>query len=186
MAVALWNNYSNPGAFTSFMTGCHLDHSVVPINKPWRDEEDTDREPVPSQAVDSGEGKKGVESGKDEESKETEGRSTTSIADKKFRGDHALARSASFMYETLVSKEVAQAVAEGDIGRVYEGIKVSFHSTVTPVSNKYTADDAGHIRRILTYQVYWLPARHNQLLGVRCWPGVTDHVSAELVGQPVR
>jgi hypothetical protein len=30
------------------------------------------------------------------------------------------------MYEALVSKEVAQAVAEGDIGRAYEGIKVSF------------------------------------------------------------
>lgn len=37
-----------------------------------------------------------------------------------------LARSVWFMYEALVSKEVAQAVAEGDVGRVYEGIKVSF------------------------------------------------------------
>jgi len=30
------------------------------------------------------------------------------------------------MYEALVSKEMAQAVAEGDPGRVYEGIKVSY------------------------------------------------------------
>ena len=41
------------------------------------------------------------------------------------------------MYEALVLKEVAQAVAEGDIGRVYEGIKVSFllnHDIATPTN----------------------------------------------------
>lgn len=127
MAVALWNNYSNPGAFTSFVTGRHLDHSVVPIGELWRDEEDTDREPVPSQAADnSAEGMKSGESGENEKSKGMEEGGTISVGGEKLRGDHTLARSASFMYEALVSKEVAQAVAEGDIGRVYEGIKVSF------------------------------------------------------------
>jgi hypothetical protein len=125
MAVALWSKYSNPGAFTSFMTGCHLDHSIVPIGEPWRDEEDINCEP--GQPADSGdEGKGGEGQEEDKESKETREGGMTSITDKKFQGDHTLARSASFMYETLVSKEVAQAVAEGDVGRAYEGVKVSF------------------------------------------------------------
>lgn len=127
MAVTLWKNYSNPGAFTKFVMGRQPDDSVVPIGEPWRKEEDTDPEPAPSRAMDSSsEDEKGGELRKDEGAKETKEKGATSVGDKEFQGDRVLARSASFMYEALVSKEVAQAVAEGDIGRVYEGIKVSF------------------------------------------------------------
>jgi hypothetical protein len=100
MAVSLWESYSSPGAFTSLVTGHHLENSLVPIGEPWEKEEDTSPESIQSQVV---------------------GEST----ENEFQGDHILARSASFMSEALVSKEVAQAVAEGDVGRVYEGIKVS-------------------------------------------------------------
>jgi hypothetical protein len=41
---------------------------------------------------------------------------------KEFQADCTLGRSVSFMREAIVSKEVAEAVAEGDIGMVYEGI----------------------------------------------------------------
>lgn len=42
-----------------------------------------------------------------------------------FDGDASLGRSIMFMYDNIISREVAYAVAEGDAGRVYEGIKVS-------------------------------------------------------------
>ena len=81
----LWDNYSNPGAFTSFVTGYHLNHSVVPVGELWRDEEDTDCEPVPSQAVDSGtEDEGGGESAEDEEREEIKGKDMASIRDKEF------------------------------------------------------------------------------------------------------
>ncbi|PSR83602.1 hypothetical protein PHLCEN_2v5682 [Hermanssonia centrifuga] len=40
-------------------------------------------------------------------------------------GDQTLAQSIMYMHVTLISREVASAIAKGDIGRVYEGIKVS-------------------------------------------------------------
>ena len=42
-----------------------------------------------------------------------------------FGGDASLGRSIMFMYDNIISREVAYAVAEGDAGRAYEGIKVS-------------------------------------------------------------
>jgi len=127
MALALWNNYSNPGAFTKFVIGHRPNDSIVPIGEPWRKEEDIDAEPAPNQVIDGGiDGEGGGELGEDEGKRETKKKDVTSAGDDEFVGDRTLARSASFMYEALVSKEVAQAVAEGDVGRVYEGIKVSF------------------------------------------------------------
>ena len=150
-ALSLYDNYSNPKANAVFMAGCP-DDSVVLVGEPWREEEDTEPKPVPTQADDmdteGGKREGGDEEGKGEESEDEEeegeggdeegggegavkeGESPkkqedASAKDKSFDGDHVLARSALLMYEALVSKEVAQAVAEGDIGRVYEGIKVS-------------------------------------------------------------
>lgn len=133
MAQALWNSYSNPGAFTSLATGHHLNKSVVPTGEPWTKEEDVGSESVPIQVTENDvKGKECAESGGDERRGEMKERDTTLVGSEEFRGDHVLARSASFMYEALVSKEVAQAVAEGDVGRVYEGIKVSTGSVISP------------------------------------------------------
>jgi hypothetical protein len=43
-----------------------------------------------------------------------------------FLGDRVLAQSIVFMQDTstLISREVAYAIAEGDVGWAYEGIKV--------------------------------------------------------------
>ena len=43
-----------------------------------------------------------------------------------FQGDLLLARSIAFMRDALVSREAAYAVAEGDVGRLYEMIKVCY------------------------------------------------------------
>jgi hypothetical protein len=42
-----------------------------------------------------------------------------------FKGDRLLAKSIKFMHETMISCEAGYAVAEGDIGRAYECVKVS-------------------------------------------------------------
>lgn len=43
---------------------------------------------------------------------------------KSFRGDRVLANSICFMRDALISREMSQAVAEGDVGRVWEVMKV--------------------------------------------------------------
>ncbi|KAF7797543.1 hypothetical protein EIP86_008743 [Pleurotus ostreatoroseus] len=40
-----------------------------------------------------------------------------------FKGDQTLAQSIMFMHITAISREMANAIADGDIGRVYEGLK---------------------------------------------------------------
>lgn len=45
--------------------------------------------------------------------------------DKPFEGDRALANTISFMADACVLEEFHYAVAEGDVGRVYEAMKVS-------------------------------------------------------------
>jgi len=129
MALSLYDNYSTPTASTIFMTECP-DSPIVRIGERWREDEDTEPKPVPTGTNDTdteqGEGKDrkdGREEGPTTQMNLTEG--------DEFDGDQTLARSALFMYEALVSKEIAQAVAEGDVGRVYEAIKVSR----PPVSN---------------------------------------------------
>jgi hypothetical protein len=123
-ALSLYDNYSNPKASAIFMTGCQTS-SVVLVGEPWTEEEDVEPGVVPMEAdntdVKQGEGED--ELGEDGEKKSP--RKDTVLTEDEREGDHTLARSTLFMYEALVSKEVAQAVAEGDIGRVYEGIKVS-------------------------------------------------------------
>jgi len=125
MALSLYDNYSTPKAASIFVSGCQPNPSVVPIGEPWREEEDTEPKPVPAEADDAdteqAEDGSGLDEGNDDLGKRKD---AVSAEDEQFDGDHTLMRSSLLMYEALVSKEVAQAVAEGDVGRVYEGIKV--------------------------------------------------------------
>lgn len=103
---------------------------------------------------DQDDGKDGPEKGKD----------AISADDKEFDGDLTLMRSSLFMYEAIVSKEVARAVAEGDVGRVYEGIKV--RCQLNPMSVfSWNVAHAVHVCGLLTQQVHRLSARHDCLLG---------------------
>lgn len=165
MAQALWDSYSNPHAFTSLVTGHHLDQFVVPIGEPWRKEDEANLQSAPSQAMDIDINSKVCGGSGEDKGQETKGEGETFIGGGEFKGDHALARSASFIYEALVSKEVAQAVAEGDVGRVYEGIKVSLASIAGEFLT-YITDDADHVCGIFACQVHQLLAQHNWLLGV--------------------
>jgi hypothetical protein len=44
-----------------------------------------------------------------------------------FIGDQTLAQSCRFMYDATISREVIYAIADGDIGRVWEVLKVYTH-----------------------------------------------------------
>ena len=128
IALLLYDNYSTPTASTIFMLGCQPNSPVVSIGEPWREEEDTEPKLIPTGAddVDAEQGEEEDGSTKDKgEGGPKERKNAVPAKDEDFDGDRTLMRSALLMYEALVSKEVAQAVAEGDIGRVYEGIKVS-------------------------------------------------------------
>jgi hypothetical protein len=132
-------------------TGYHLDEFIVPIGEPWRTEEETDFEPASTKGMDAGgEGQDVEDEGEGEEKEER----MVGVKDD-FRGDRTLARSVAFMYEALVSKEVAQAVAEGDVGRVYEGIKVGSDPAKILNTDRNTGD-ANNICGVLTFQVHQL------------------------------
>lgn len=122
MALSLYDNYSTPTASTIFMTGCP-NSPVVQVGEPWREEEDTELKPVligtDDMDTEQGEGNEGNGRGKGSLKKRTD-----PVEGEEIDGDQTLARSALLMYEALVSREIAQAVAEGDVGRVYEAIKV--------------------------------------------------------------
>ena len=51
-----------------------------------------------------------------------------------FRGDRVLAGSIAFICDGMNSREFTYAVAEGDVGRVYESMKVSLIRSLPPVS----------------------------------------------------
>ena len=56
-----------------------------------------------------------------------------------FLGDQVLARSIAFMRETMISREAMLASAEGDVGRLYEMIKVMFFTFAGSPHSNYTA-----------------------------------------------
>jgi len=122
IALSLYDNYSTPRAGTIFASGYQPNGSVVPIGEPWKEDEDTEPKPVPEEACSTDAERR---EGDGEGGQDPKQKGVIPAEDEVFDGDRTLMRSALFMYEVLVSKEVAQAVAEGDIGRVYEGIKVS-------------------------------------------------------------
>ncbi|KAG1750427.1 uncharacterized protein EDB91DRAFT_1244005 [Suillus paluster] len=53
------------------------------------------------------------------------------------KGDFVLARSVSFMCDALISREAAYAAAEGDVGRVYEVVKVMLFTFAGSSHSKY-------------------------------------------------
>ncbi|KAH9934138.1 uncharacterized protein B0H18DRAFT_841114, partial [Fomitopsis serialis] len=63
----------------------------------------------------------------------------TSTEGTSFAGDRSLAQSMLFMIDTALSRSVAQAVAMGDVGSVYEGIKMMLFNFAGSGHTKYTS-----------------------------------------------
>lgn len=76
-----------------------------------------------------------LELGKEKAPKSKKGKATSKDVDMEeetiapFQGDQALAQSCRFMYDATISREVIYATAEGDIGRVWEVVKVRIYGS---------------------------------------------------------
>ncbi|KAF8872739.1 hypothetical protein BD779DRAFT_1708992 [Infundibulicybe gibba] len=55
-----------------------------------------------------------------------------------FKGDHVLANSIALMRDALISREMAYAIAEGDVGRMYEMMKFMLFTFAGSSHTKYT------------------------------------------------
>jgi hypothetical protein len=47
------------------------------------------------------------------------------IPDQRFHGDRMLSEAATFKCDAMIAQEAASAAAEGDVGRVWEALKVN-------------------------------------------------------------
>jgi hypothetical protein len=57
--------------------------------------------------------------------KKTQKKKVAEVPKPPFVGDQVAFDDGTFMYDAMISREVAAAVAQGDIGRVWEGLKVN-------------------------------------------------------------
>jgi hypothetical protein len=55
-----------------------------------------------------------------------------------FQGDQVLSRSIAYMRETMLAREMTLAIAEGDVGRLWEVIKIMLFSFAGSTHSKYT------------------------------------------------
>jgi len=62
------------------------------------------------------------------------------------QGDRVLASSITFMRDALMSREMSYAVAEGDIGRVYEILKVMLNTLFPVVVLTYSRSFSSRFR----------------------------------------
>ena len=125
----------------------------MPIGEPWKKEEDSEPEPILASA-DSAD----TEHEEGNKAEEPNEKDTVLTDDEKISGDYTLMRSALFMYEAFVSKEVVQAVAEGDIGRAYEGFKVSHYLSCNSALLITCSSCCSHLRGL-----------HTTSIPVTCW-----------------
>ncbi|RDB16715.1 hypothetical protein Hypma_002556 [Hypsizygus marmoreus] len=95
------------------------DPSIVPPGSPW-----TEPRPVPK--------------AKPSKRKTTTVPQTTKPPEP-FKGDQVLARSIAFMREAMISREAAMATADGDVGRLYEAIKVMLFTFAGSNHSNYTS-----------------------------------------------
>jgi hypothetical protein len=117
-AQILFQCYGHAHAFETALTGRFFDDDrTIPSGDPWTE---TLRD---MSSVHLGfENKKGKGKQKRKKEKLTENESDDEAPP--FLGDQTLAQSCRFMYDATVSREVIYATADGDIGRVWEAVKV--------------------------------------------------------------
>jgi hypothetical protein len=142
-AQAVFLRYGHPHAFEHAMNG-QFPSSEVEIAH--GDEWKLIKEPssVPLDIANSKKQKKPPKEG-------TEGEDEGNIP---FRGDQSLAQSCRFLYDATVSREIIFATADGDIGRVWEVLKVSISEKHPLETNAHTpiVDDP-YIHRINSHKI---------------------------------
>lgn len=115
-AQILFQRYGHPHAFETALTGRFFDDNrTITSGDAWKET----LKDMSSVHLDY-ENKKGKGKLKKKREKTTEDDDEMPP----FLGDQTLAQSCRFLYDTTVSREVIYATAEGDIGQVWEAVKV--------------------------------------------------------------
>ncbi|OJT06327.1 hypothetical protein TRAPUB_2789 [Trametes pubescens] len=126
---------------------------TVPVGSPWAPEKSSTRaQEAPPSHTQSGSqpsGQLGVSSSspvwpleappKDTAKQTRKRKRSLSKPREPFRGDQALADSIAFMKDAWVSREFMYAAAEGDVGRVYEAMKMMLFTFAGSSHTKYTS-----------------------------------------------
>ena len=102
-----------------------------------------------------------------------------------FGGDRTLAQSILFMIQMGLSQMVDRAVSIGDIGRVYEGLKVSegYYGYMTQTHLDYISLEPGYdvpLCRLKPYKVLRVHPGDDRNVGTRVNGGVTPIIPPEL------
>jgi hypothetical protein len=105
------------------------DPYAVPLGTPWkaRPAEKSSQHVQSSKATGKKkQGKKDTETGDNTSTPKAKGKKkkTESAPQVNFLGDRSLGKSIAFIKDTMMSRQMSSAVAEGDIGGAYECVKV--------------------------------------------------------------
>jgi hypothetical protein len=119
MAQILFRRYGHPYAFEDALSGTyHEPETTIPHGDPWTPP--TREESSMSLQDDRKKGKNKSTGSKKKKPDNTEDQ----LPLPPFQGDLSLAQSCRFMYDATISREVIYATADGDVGRVWESLKV--------------------------------------------------------------
>ncbi|KAJ3793040.1 hypothetical protein GGU11DRAFT_854030 [Lentinula aff. detonsa] len=110
----------------------------VPMGTPWTGVTDIPTSDIGLTSIRSGASRKAKQPEK-KKKKHTKAQKQAEIEREENRkhGDHVLANSISFMRDTVLSRECANAVASGDVGRVWEVLKVMLFTFAGSSHSKY-------------------------------------------------
>lgn len=89
---------------------------------------------------------------------------TGSVTTEPFCGDRVLAQSIALIRDAVVLREFVLATCEGDVGRVYEAMKVNHCFQQWLESSELTQYHPGHVvhfRRLNSYKICHIPSRND-------------------------
>lgn len=87
-----------------------------------------------------------------------------------FYGDQVFFDNGTFMHDAMISREVAAAVAQGAVGRVWEALKVNLRRWKSREEIYFLIGNGLHLRRIVAPQVYGLSLGDDLRPGTRIEP----------------
>lgn len=154
-ARTLYQRYSNPRAYNRNLQKSQAGSLSVPVGSPWSPPAAEASDPTAEAPKPGKRGKKKADA-----------------PEPAFHGDMSLAQSIQFMYDSIVSREVSYAVAEGDVGRVYEGIKVrhTFKHVALRTDSVDVPAHALHVRRIEPFEICDISSRNDHMARIRGVP----------------
>ena len=121
MAQILFRRYGHPYAFEDALSGTyHEPETTVPSGDPWSPPMTEESSIILQDDRRKGKNKP------TRPKKKTPDDAEDQLLPMPFQGDLSLAQSCRFIYDATISREVIYATADGDVGRVWESLKVRY------------------------------------------------------------